>query len=521
MRREKSLSWNLHLHADFLWIDKAPGFNTHAADPSTPGLVELISEARQEQLWVVHRLDQGTSGALVFARSKEAATRFMELFESHAPRKTYLFLTKGKAKAESFEARSRIEKQGSAFVSLQTGEPNSRTHFRRLRSLPVGDLWEAKPETGKPHQIRLHAADHGLPLLGDSAHGGPNFHRLALHAKELTFPWNGEEITCRTQDPAWATDVPPWSLPLREALQNRERLFDLQKLDHHECLRLAHTDADPFRLDRFGAQWWVSMFRDGEPSEQELRFFEKLAQDQQISLRVRRRQDRGRDPNSVNEWIFGAPEARWEGLENGVRYAFRADAGQSAGLFLDQRENRLWVRENAENRKVLNLFSYTGAFSLNAALGGASEVCTVDVSRAFNEWTQENFSLNGLDPKDPRFEFWAQDVTLFMKGAVKRGRKWDLIVCDPPSFGRSREGVFQIAKHLPTLISDLLEALAPGGELLLSCNYEEWSPEDLAHLVRENAGRKKISVQPAPRQGLDFERPGQAPLMKAVLARRQ
>lgn len=513
--------WNLQLHPDFLWIDKAPGFNTHAADPATPGIVELLSDARQEQLWVVHRLDQGTSGALVFARNKESATRFKELFESHVPRKTYVFLTKGKAKTESFEARSRIEKQGSAFVSLATGEPNSRTHFRRLRTLPAGDLWEAKPETGKPHQIRLHAADHGLPILGDFAHGGPAFHRLALHAQELIFPWNGEEITCRTSEPAWATDAAAWSLPLLEALQNRERLFSLHEASADECLRMAHTDADPFRIDRFGSQWWVSMFREKDPTDEELKFFDHLARSKNISLRVRHRQDRGKDPNSVNEWTFGSPAERWQGQENGIRYAFRADAGQSAGLFLDQRENRAWVRENSQNRKVLNLFSYTGAFSVNAAMGGADEVCTVDVSRAFNEWAQENFAVNELDPKDPRFEFWAQDVGLFVKGAVKRGRKWDLIICDPPSFGRSREGVFQIAKHLPALVSDLLECLNPAGQLLLSCNYEEWTTEDLMALVQKSATRKKISVQPAPRQGLDFERPGQEPLMKAVLARRQ
>lgn len=519
MRREKTLRWNLHLHPDLIWIDKPSGFNTHASDPQRPGLVELLAEELGEPLWVVHRLDQGTSGVLVFARSKEAAARFLPLFERHELRKTYLFLTRGKASSPAFEARSRIEKRGSAFASEPlSAEPNAFTSFRHVGSRPAGELWEASPRSGKPHQIRLHAADAGLAILGDTEHGGPPFHRLALHARALEFAWKEENIFCETPLPAWARDDAAVTLALQEALENRARLFDLAHAPAEECLRLAHTDAHPFHVDRYGGDWWVSLFREQEPSEVEHAFLRALAAREKTALRLRQRQNRGKNPHAVREWLYGEPRDRWIATENGARFELRADAGQSAGLFLDQRENRLWVRENARDLRVLNLFSYTGAFSVNAALGGAREVCTVDVSRSFNDWARTNFALNGLDPAS--FEFWDQDAGLFLKGALKRGRRWDLIVCDPPSFGRSRDGVFQLAKHLPGLVDLLLEALAPGGRLLLSTNYEEWTQTDLERCVLGARGRRKLELLPAPRAGLDFERPGEEPLMKSLICRR-
>lgn len=506
-------------HKDFLFVEKLEGFNTHAPDLGRKGLFELLQREWGDSLHVVHRLDKGTSGAMVFARSAAAAARFGEMFERHVVRKRYWFLTDRKSKTDAFSRSSKIEKKGSAFVSdPDSADPNAKTLFRRLKNLPLGELWEASPETGKPHQIRLHAADAGLPILGDHEHGGTAFPRLCLHSKLLAFQWEDQEELFEASIPGWAESLPPVPAIIADAAQSRFLLYDLEQVrPTSQCFRLVHRETEICRIDQFSSQWVVNWYASDEPSKEELSFFEGLAKKYQVSIFIWHRPDRGRDPQSPKSWKVGDVKDRWEALENEVRFELRLDSGLSAGLFLDQRANRAWVRHTALDQKVLNLFSYTGAFSLNAALGGASEVCTVDVSAKFNDWAQQNFRLNNLDPSLPAYEFWNQDCGLFLQGAVKRRRKWDLILCDPPSFGRSKEGVFQIQKHLPAMIENCLECLSPKGRLLLSCNYEGWTTQDLRKVVQGARGLHRLRFLEAPEPGLDFERPDVEPLMKTVL----
>ncbi len=220
--------------------------------------------------------------------------------------------------------------------------------------------------------------------------------------------------------------------------------------------------------------------------------------------------DRGRDPQTRQQW--GSDEAdglaEWIGVEEGLRYYFRSAQGLSPGLFLDQRANRRWLRTQAYNKRVLNLFSYTGGFSLNAAAAEATEVVSVDLSRAFIDWSQANFALNGLNNTDSdgtngldsskngdavdeahstnaQYEFWATDVRYFLRGCAKRRRQFDLIVCDPPSFARSREGTFRIERDLGSLLAQIETVLAPDGTLFFSTNYEKWDKTDVHRYVRQ------------------------------------
>ncbi|HRO68503.1 MAG TPA: RNA pseudouridine synthase, partial [Pseudobdellovibrionaceae bacterium] len=109
------------------------------------------------------------------------------------------------------------------------------------------------------------------------------------------------------------------------------------------------------------------------------------------------------------------------------------------------------------------------------------------------------------------------DCLLFLKGAKKRNRKWDLILCDPPSFGRSKEGVFKIQKDLPALIGLLLDGLNAKGQILFSCNYEGWNLQEMKRIITSARGLHRIELRDTPPQGLDFERPDEAPLMKSVI----
>jgi 23S rRNA (cytosine1962-C5)-methyltransferase len=161
------------------------------------------------------------------------------------------------------------------------------------------------------------------------------------------------------------------------------------------------------------------------------------------------------------------------------------------------------VRHNSKSKKVLNLFSYTGGLSVNAALGQASEVTTVDVSNKFLNWSRENFKLNSLNPE--KYEFFCQDSILFLKGAVKRNRKWDLIICDPPSFGRSKDGVWKLEQNISELAVLLMSCLSLKGRILFTCNLEKLSRSDLLKLFCKNLKKYDYSTERVPMMNLDFE----------------
>lgn len=508
--------------AGCIFIDKISGINTHSPEHGKRGCVEVYEEELQRKLFVVHRLDKETSGALVFATSSELAAEISRLFEQHKVAKKYLFLTDKTTTRPDFEYRSHISKEKNKFVSSQSPEANAFTSFKWLKTVGPYQLWEATPHTGKPHQIRLHAEANGIPILGDREHGGSEFSRLCLHSLSLQFELHGQTISFTTDLPCWTQDwdfARPEEIILAEAFERRERLFEVSHL-RLESLRLAHRELDTFRVDQYGDILWVYWYKESDPTVQDLLRFEKIAKQQLKKIFVRKMLNRGEDPNAEILWRIGNTSERWVAEENGVKYELRADSGLSPGLFLDQRENRLWVREHAQDRSVLNLFSYTSGFSVVSALGGAREVCTVDVSSNFIDWSKKNFELNGLNPEEDKYEFWAQDAILFLKGTYRRKRKFGLIICDPPSFGRSKSGVFSISKNFDELLVNAMYCLEKNGLLLFCTNYEKWTSGDL-HL-RLNKLKREFSfkILPAPPQGIDFELPDQEPLMKSIVIRK-
>lgn len=513
--------------AGCIFVDKIAGLNTHSPEYGQRGCVEIYGDELDRKLFTVHRLDKATSGALVFATSSELAADLTRLFEQHLVQKKYLFLTDRKNSNTEFTYESYIEKEKNIFVSRSDRDPNAKTTFKWLRSLGQFQLWEAIPHSGKPHQIRLHAEANKIPVLGDNEHGGSPFFRLCLHSLSLEFELRGQKISFATKLPAWAEDLPfdknnqidEESLIISEALQRRERMFGFSDLPG-ESLRLSHRELDTYRIDQFGDHLWVYWYKESDPTVQDLLHFERVSKHYKKKILIRKMLNRGEDPNAEILWNIGKTESRWTAKENGVNYELRSDTGLSPGLFLDQRENRQWVQSHAEGRRVLNLFSYTSGFSLVSALAGAEEVCTVDVSQNFIDWSKQNFKLNGLDPEDSKYEFWVNDCLLFLKGTIRRKRKFGLIVCDPPSFGRSKNSVFSISKNFDELIINCLYCLEKNGLLLFCTNYEKWNTGDL-HLRLEKIKREfSFKILEAPAQGLDFELPDQEPLMKSIILRK-
>lgn len=186
-----------------------------------------------------------------------------------------------------------------------------------------------------------------------------------------------------------------------------------------------------------------------------------------VFLRDRRRQ-RGSDQytrSDVDEEVVVH--------EGGHRFLVNLSGYHDTGLFLDHRITRSLVSGEAADRRFLNLFCYTGSFTVYAAGGGATSSLSVDLSRSYLDWALRNFALNGLGP-DHRVV--RADVLQWLDQARER---FDLIVCDPPTFSNSKrmETVFDVQRRHPELIEACLARLAPGGVLYFSCNRRGFSLE--------------------------------------------
>ena len=178
--------------------------------------------------------------------------------------------------------------------------------------------------------------------------------------------------------------------------------------------------------------------------------------------------------------------------EAGLSYVVEPAGGYSSGLFLDQRANRQWV-SGLGARRMLNLFAYTCSFTVCAAAGGAV-TCSVDAAKRVLGTGRRNLELNGIDPAEGH-RFLADDAMKVVPRLAKRGEKFDLIVLDPPTFGRADGRVFRIEKDLPGLVSECFGLLESGGSLLVSCNYAEWDARNLRDLCEESLRGAGFSME--------------------------
>jgi 23S rRNA (cytosine1962-C5)-methyltransferase len=162
------------------------------------------------------------------------------------------------------------------------------------------------------------------------------------------------------------------------------------------------------------------------------------------------------------EWI-GEGEPSTEIIENGLRFRVDPPSGQKTGFFLDQRENRQLARDLAQGRRVLNLFSYSGAFGVYAAAGGAASVENVDISAAAIEMARTNHTLNGLEAS-----FVVADAFDYVRKSTAR---FDLLICDPPAFAKSRGDIDRAARGYKDVNLFAMKLLDPGAHMLtFSCS---------------------------------------------------
>jgi 23S rRNA (cytosine1962-C5)-methyltransferase len=192
--------------------------------------------------------------------------------------------------------------------------------------------------------------------------------------------------------------------------------------------------------------------------------------------------------------LFGrAPPENLIVEEHGARFYADLHRGQKTGLFLDQRENRRHVQGLAGGRTVLNLFGYTGGFSVCAARGGATHVTTVDVAEDAVTSAAENFRLNGLDPST--HDFVASDVFEFLGRARERRDTFDFVICDPPSFARSRGQRSRAVEAYQRLHVAALSVTKPGGFYAASSCSTQVSLEAFHASLRGAASRARVRLQ--------------------------
>ncbi len=308
-------------------------------------------------------------------------------------------------------------------------------------------------------------------------------------------------------------------VPLQSDKNIMEKDFEtfgnrLAKMDKHiskwarrtsvSCYRIYDHDVPqyPFAIDRYEAYLYVTEYQTSYPMNKEEHdawlgmCLTQMVRALDIPLdnifyKTRKKQ------KGAEQYIKSDEEEGFETIvyENGLKFIVNLSDYLDTGLFLDHRNTRKMVLEMAEGKSVLNLFAYTGSFSVYAAAGGAAKVVTIDLSHTYLTWAKENMIRN---------EFYNPDKHLFVQADVKEwlafpmtNEKYDIIVLDPPTFSNSKKmlDVLDIQRDHAVLINQALRILSPTGTLFFSTNFRRFQIE-ANHITTQNI--KNISGQTVP-----------------------
>jgi 23S rRNA (cytosine1962-C5)-methyltransferase len=517
-----------------LVVNKPAGLNTHAPSPHAgEGLYEWLRnrEPRWARLAIIHRLDKETSGVMVFAKTPLANRSLTAQFTAQSIHKKYSLLTDRRVDQGELTVRSALVRVGERYLSrpAHKGTKTAETRFtecRRQQAEHRGSsgcrMIEAEPLTGRTHQIRVHAAEKGFPILGDTLYGGTPAARVYLHAAELTLrhPASGEALTFRAPtEPGWPG--PPAS-GSAEALEGRRReAGPLPFLALREAL-IEPELTNAYRLIHGASDGWPGWYveRLGEfllsqsaqpvspPQRDELERLARVSSargvyHKPLTRQVRRTAQAEASPKLA---LGDAASERFTVRENGLQFELSFSEGCSVGLFLDQRDNRrrLLTRHVASDFpllaaasgngpwEMLNTFAYTCGFSLCAAKAGA-RITSLDLSKRWLDWGKRNFLLNRVDPSG--HEFLYGDAFDWLRRLAKKPRLFDVVVLDPPTFSQSKEsGVFRAEKDYGRLVSAALVLLKGNGVLFASTNAADWPPEKFLADVDAAIRKAKRSV---------------------------
>jgi 23S rRNA (cytosine1962-C5)-methyltransferase len=514
----------LHQDDDIVVVNKPAGLPTHAADPRDPypgdALRIVQAQLGLAYLGMHQRLDADTSGVLLFSARPEANRSLSNAFESRNVSKVYVALVRGQLqRAEGVvDAPLAREREGRYRVTSPTDPRamSARTRYRVVRTIGrdnrAASLIEVMPETGRTHQIRVHLAHLGHPVIGDVLYGREHTPapRLFLHAHRLTLPHpiTGDAVSFTAPLPEAFRSAEMAGLgallsgsnqQFRDAIARApetvrelvrvavERRGPLAADPNTTLYRLVNGGGDRIpglTIDRYGDVLVASVYDDDNripplPVPQPLiDILVDVAGPHAIYVKHRPRAA-SRLPDAQIEQLAPPRPLYARGLrpieivatEEGLRYLIRPGEGLSTGLFGDMREGRARVRAWAAGLAVLNCFAYTCGFGLAAIAGGATRTLNLDLSKSVLAWGQENYRLNGFEPDSRDFVFG--DVFDWLARLGRRKERFDLVVLDPPGFSRTKTRRFSAAQDYDELVALATQVTAPSGRIFACSNVAE------------------------------------------------
>lgn len=508
-----------------LVVNKPAGLNTHRPSPyTTDGIYDWFRHAEEkwENLSTLHRLDKETSGVLCFGKTRLANQSLSDQFARRQIEKTYLLLTDHETPFQKLRVRSLICRQGSSYFARSVPSPLERndrallaeTGFEVVETAKRCTLLKAYPLTGRTHQIRVHAAWKGFPILGDELYGGTPLGALCLHASrlELFHPATGKAMVFEAPAPFSTKEA---SGIVSTAISLRKAFLNTQETNAYRVFHGASDGLNGVYLESLADRLLVLTQEASATAE-----IRSLAKATAAALGVKsiwhktllRQPGRelAQEASPVCLWSKNeeAKKNDFEILENGLRFRLSFEAGYSVGLFLDQRENRRRILKNtivpgfplrdqtdqtSEPPQMLNAFAYTCAFSVCGARAGF-QTTSLDLSRKYLDWGAENMRLNGIDPAGHDFIFG--DVFSWRKRLQSKGRSFDFIVLDPPTFSRSKKsGTFKADRDLQKLTQEWIGLLRKNGVILISTNCATLAPADFEEMIwraARESGRKVL-----------------------------
>jgi 23S rRNA (cytosine1962-C5)-methyltransferase len=287
------------------------------------------------------------------------------------------------------------------------------------------------------------------------------------------------DFTPMDLDQAWVDEK------VQQALDLRQRHLDLTDTNAYRLINAEGDFLPGLTVDRYGDYLMIQLFsRIWRPHLPLLvSALQKALQPVGIYEKFRPQQTRklADKPKQLSKLLCGRPvSGRLKVLENGLTLLVDLEEGLNTGLFGDQRDNRRDLMARAAGVKVLNLFAYTGAFSVAAAVAGAARVTSVDASAQYLDWARENFEANRLNPK--RHDFLVGDCRNVLQDLQRQGRTFDIIIMDPPSFSTVGKSRFTTSGGTSDLVTEALPLLQSGGVLITSSNHQK---VDLADYLKE------------------------------------
>lgn len=516
----------VHEDEHLLAVAKPAGVSCQSADPKRPDDLphrlkeHLRDRGEGDYLGIHQRLDQATSGLVLYTRTKEANPGLARQMEGRTVRKRYLAAVRGDVSAFEGEGATLSDwlgRDGPVSVVLPEKTRKAKraiSHVRVLEKRGDRALLELRIETGRTHQIRAQLAYRGLPVAGDRAYGEVRAPRLMLHAAMLglTHPVSGDALELSVPTPAsfgrWLEGedaVPVDSLEaLRVALvRARESRWGLGRAalapDPTTAFRLLNRGGDGvpgLAVDVYGEHLLAHLYGDRAVAAEET-IVAALAELGFAGVYVKKhpKQKNTLTPEqraalAPTGPVWGAPAPEELAVhEHGVAYSTALGDGLSTGLFLDQRDARLRLREAARGRRVLNLFCYAGAFGVAAAVGEAAKVVQVDVSRPALERAARSEALNGV-----RTERIRQDVFAYLGGAAKRGERFDIVVVDPPSYSTTGKSRWTSGADWVGLAEACFRVCTKRGTLVVSSNDGRLTQAALRRHVHEGARKAGVGI---------------------------